>query len=571
MVNPQAPAGYVLRYKSRASGASLLDKYLSFFSSNPVRDGLVYGALLAVAVTYAVVALSALWFEARCDEEKPVEPWPNPEYDTDPCLDRRYWALLGLSPREADQYRRLLASLLLGSLIGYERRSPDRPAGIRTMSLVCLGACSFTISSKWAFQVSPMNWDAARVAAAIPSGVGFLGSAIIWKGFVKHGDEEMHEVHGLHTSASIWIAAAVGCICGGGMYVPALYTVLCLVYMLRFGPRYHAPEDEAEEPEEQEDPLGAAEGSPSPPNSVGGMRTATSGAAARAMLSGKSTVSKASLSARTTSSGRVTRSRVKKGTAGSAARSRSNAAHLPFKNPDYNPDPCLTTRFVELGGITLRECWFIRCIISSMILGSVIGYERRSPDRAAGIRSMSLTALGACCFTIAGNYACQTGPMNWDASRISAAIPSGVGFLGAGIIWKGYVKQEDGSPDIHQVHGLTTAASIWLSAAIGTACGGGLYPAACFTVTGIVLMLRFGPRNSEMVAEEEDGEPGGSSDSDEGAELAEAADMFRGGPETSSLSSSLLGRRSDEFSRATSSAVRRLGRTESKKSTFSHT
>lgn len=90
-------------------------------------------------------------------------------------------------------------------------------------------------------------------------------------------------------------------------------------------------------------------------------------------------------------------------------------------------------------------------------------------------------------------------------------------------------------------------------------------------MTGIVLMLRFGPRNSEMVAEEEDGEPGGSSDSDEGAELAEAADMFRGGPETSSLSSSLLGRRSDEFPRATSSAVRRLGRTESKKSTFSHT
>jgi hypothetical protein len=108
---------------------------------------------------------------------------------------------------------------------------------------------------------------------------------------------------------------------------------------------------------------------------------------------------------------------------------------LPFKNPDYNPDPCLTTRFLQLGGITLRECWFIRCIIMSMVLGSVIGYERRSPDRAAGIRSMSLTALGACCFTIAGNFACQTGPMNWDASRISAAIPSGVGFLGAGIIW----------------------------------------------------------------------------------------------------------------------------------------
>jgi len=367
------------------------------------------------------------------------------------------------------------------------------------------------------------------------------------------------------------------------------------------------------------------------------------------------------------------------------------APDLPFKNPDYNPDPCLTTRFVELGGITLRECWFIRCIISSMILGSVIGYERRSPDRAAGIRSMSLTALGACCFTIAGNYACQTGPMNWDASRISAAIPSGVGFLGAGIIWcaphssacaschlptpharlstpnrffphalpgpcnpggsppqpppplpqeglreagRWQPRHSPGARPYHRglhlavcrhrcaphfprpsltaiacparcsmlltfsgllstpmcrsigpcssieppgsISSLPPSLSLYsflcpLWANTGTACGGGLYPAACFTVTGIVLMLRFGPRNSEMVAEEEDGEPGGSSDSDEGAELAEAADMFRGGPETSSLSSSLLGRRSDEFPRATSSAVRRLGRTESKKSTFSHT
>jgi hypothetical protein len=139
MVNPQATPGsaglrgrdnYVLRYKPRAAGSSsLLDFYLSHFSNKPIRDGIVYGILLLVAVTYATVSMAALGFEARCDEEKPVEPWPNPEYDTDPCLDRRYWQLLGLSPREADQYRRLLMSLLLGSLIGYERRSPDRPAG----------------------------------------------------------------------------------------------------------------------------------------------------------------------------------------------------------------------------------------------------------------------------------------------------------------------------------------------------------------------------------------------------------------------------------------------------------
>lgn len=98
---------------------------------------------------------------------------------------------------------------------------------------------------------------------------------------------------------------------------------------------------------------------------------------------------------------------------------------LPFRNPDFNPDPCLTTRFLALGGLTIRECEFVKNTLMAVFLGSVIGYERRGPDRAAGIRSMSLTALGACCFTIGGNFACQTGPMSWDSSRISASIPSG--------------------------------------------------------------------------------------------------------------------------------------------------
>ena len=87
-----------------------------------------------------------------------------------------------------------------------------------------------------------------------PAGVGFLGSAILWKGFVKddNGDEH-HEIHGLHTAASIWIAAAVGVACGGGIYVPATYTVLCLVAMLRFGPRPSMFADDEEEEEEEEE------------------------------------------------------------------------------------------------------------------------------------------------------------------------------------------------------------------------------------------------------------------------------------------------------------------------------
>mmetsp|Transcript_32143 Transcript_32143/g.91186 ORF Transcript_32143/g.91186 Transcript_32143/m.91186 type:complete len:323 (-) Transcript_32143:120-1088(-) len=177
---------------------------------------------------------------------------------------------------------------------------------------------------------------------------------------------------------------------------------------------------------------------------------------------------------------------------------------LPFRNPDFNPDPCITTRSSRLLGLSLRECDFIRAIMFAVLLGCIIGYERRAPDRAAGIRSMSLVAMGSCCFTISSSFAFETGPAKWDASRVSADIPKAVGFIGAGIIWKGFVKSSDGGPDNHQIHGLTTASSVWLSAAIGIACGGNLLPQAFFCVAGIILMLRFGPRNSELVAEHEE-------------------------------------------------------------------
>ena len=53
----------------------------------------------------------------------------------------------------------MLVSIFMGSIIGFERRRPDRPAGVRTMALVCLGSCVFTIDSMWAFIDGPMAWD----------------------------------------------------------------------------------------------------------------------------------------------------------------------------------------------------------------------------------------------------------------------------------------------------------------------------------------------------------------------------------------------------------------------------
>ena len=94
--------------------------------------------------------------------------------------------------------------------------------------------------------------------------------------------------------------------------------------------------------------------------------------------------------------------------------------------------------------------------------------------------------------------------MGWDSSRVTAAIPSGVGFLGAGLIWKG--KIGSGENEVHQVHGLTTAASLWLSAAVGSGAGGGLYFVTSYAVVLVLMVLRFGPKIMSDDDEEDDGE-----------------------------------------------------------------
>lgn len=164
--------------------------------------------------------------------------------------------------------------------------------------------------------------------------------------------------------------------------------------------------------------------------------------------------------------------------------------HLDFENPKYDQRLCSRRRNIHLAYLTPEECSFGRRIVIAALLGGLIGWERRSADRPAGIRTMSLVSLGACLFSICSAFAFIEGPMNWDGSRVAAAIPSGVGFLGAGIIWKQVNKDGDG----HTVSGLTTAASIWLSAAVGIACSGELYFAATFSVAVMLIMLRFGPR-----------------------------------------------------------------------------
>ena len=100
-------------------------------------------------------------------------------------------------------------ALVLGYLIGLERELHGKVVGTRTISLITLGSTLFVLMSPSIF-----NGDNSRIIAQVVSGIGFLGAGIIF----KHGDT----VRGLTTAATVWCAAAIGCLCGYGMYVEAI-------------------------------------------------------------------------------------------------------------------------------------------------------------------------------------------------------------------------------------------------------------------------------------------------------------------------------------------------------------
>jgi uncharacterized membrane protein YhiD involved in acid resistance len=238
----------------------------SFFSSEAgPATRIFYISLLGLTLVYSIISLICPLITPVCDiplETPPpkalrrlvqgleggLEDAPNPSYQPDPCKWMRYPALLGMNKWEADQSRRIVMSILMGSIIGFERRRADRPAGIRTMAMVCLGACVFTLGSMYAFVDGTMGWDASRVSAAIPSGVGFLGAASIWKGTKQSQEgQAVPEVHGLTTATSVWLSAAIGILCGGGLYVPGLFTTCVGVVYLRFAPRLQVNFEEGQE------------------------------------------------------------------------------------------------------------------------------------------------------------------------------------------------------------------------------------------------------------------------------------------------------------------------------------
>ena len=126
---------------------------------------------------------------------------------------------------------RILIAGLLGGLIGFEREVRAKEAGLRTHFIVALGSALFMIISQYAFTG---RFDAARVAAQVVSGIGFIGAGVII--FQKNA------VRGVTTAAGLWVAAAVGLACGAGMYAisiaATLFTLLCLEAMHIISRRY---------------------------------------------------------------------------------------------------------------------------------------------------------------------------------------------------------------------------------------------------------------------------------------------------------------------------------------------
>lgn len=128
-----------------------------------------------------------------------------------------------------------------------------------------------------------------------------------------------------------------------------------------------------------------------------------------------------------------------------------------------------------LGGI---DSWYFRLILA-LILGSILGFERFIEGKPAGLRTIALVCTGSAAFLLIGERILETGAAGADPTRIVQGVITGIGFLGAGTI----IQQAD------RVRGLTSAATVWMTAAVGMACGVGAFDLALFgTLIGIIVL-----------------------------------------------------------------------------------
>ncbi len=124
----------------------------------------------------------------------------------------------------------------------------------------------------------------------------------------------------------------------------------------------------------------------------------------------------------------------------------------------------------------LIELEYVLRMIIAVLLGFAIGTERKMRFKEAGMRTHAIVSAGACLFMLISKYGFSDMEGKYDGARLAAQVVSGIGFIGAGMIM--YRKQA--------VHGLTTAAGVWITAGVGMAAGAGMYIVAASSTAIII-------------------------------------------------------------------------------------
>ena len=133
---------------------------------------------------------------------------------------------------------RIAVAVLLGGIIGFERDMKNRPAGLRTYMLVCVGSCLIMLTNQYIFQVFKTG-DPVRMGAQVVSGIGFLGAGTIVV-------TRRNQIKGLTTAAGLWASAAVGLAVGVGLYEAAvlgsvvIFMVLSIIHRWDHQMRRHS-------------------------------------------------------------------------------------------------------------------------------------------------------------------------------------------------------------------------------------------------------------------------------------------------------------------------------------------
>lgn len=118
-----------------------------------------------------------------------------------------------------EHIERIGAAFIAGALLGFEREYRSKPAGLRTIILICVGSCVFSL-----LNVTLNSQSIDRIASQVVTGVGFVGAGVIFK--------EGMNVRGITTAATIWVAAAIGMALGFGQYIIAVSTLIIVLIAL---------------------------------------------------------------------------------------------------------------------------------------------------------------------------------------------------------------------------------------------------------------------------------------------------------------------------------------------------